>query len=296
MSRGALRKVVFPVAGLGTRFLPATKAIPKEMLPVVDRPLIQYAVAEAIEAGADTLVFITRGDKPSILEHFSRDEGLESQLEAGDKQRLLSAVRSILPAGVRIEVAIQPEPLGLGHAVLCAREFIGDEPAFGVILPDDMVRTSGPGALAQLAALHADTGASVIGVESIDPRLTGRYGIAEVERDAAGQQRIVSLVEKPAPEEAPSNLGVIGRYVLDSQIFTRLESIGRGAGGEIQLTDAIAALLQDLPVLAQPLQGVRYDCGSRLGMLLANLDYALDDEELRTSLLRHLQSVVDRAR
>jgi UTP--glucose-1-phosphate uridylyltransferase len=278
------------VAGLGTRFLPATKAIPKEMLPVVDRPLIQHAVDEAVQAGVEHIILVNRGDKAVILDHFAPVPELEQRLLSKDQTALLDLVRSILPKQVTLEVAIQEEALGLGHAVLCARELVGPEEAFAVILPDDMVRTRGPGALAQLVDLHQRTGASVIGVEAIDPDQTGSYGIAAVEMDADGRQRIVELVEKPDPREAPSNLGVVGRYVLEAKIFSYLEDQNSGAGGEIQLTDAIARMMAVRPVMAQTLVGVRYDCGSRLGMLKANLDYALDDESLRDSLVEHLQT------
>jgi UTP--glucose-1-phosphate uridylyltransferase len=284
-----VRTAVFPVAGLGTRFLPATKAVPKELLPVVDRPLIQYAVEEAVAAGVTNLVFVISPGKESILTHFERDAELEATLEASGKTALLERVRSILPAGVTASTAIQAEPLGLGHAVLCAREHCSPDEHFGVILPDDMVMNPELGALAQLIEVHEATGGGVIGMESIDPALTASYGIAEVEPTDAGHQRIVSLVEKPPPEEAPSNLGIVGRYVLDGRIFPTLEAQGRGAGGEIQLTDGIARFMETHPVYAHALEGVRYDCGSRLGMLKANLDYALADDALRPALRRHMQ-------
>lgn len=289
-----VRKAVFPVAGLGTRFLPATKAVPKELLPVVDRPLIQYAVEEAVAAGVDTMVFVVSPGKESILDHFRRDEGLESKLEQGGKDALLARVRAILPEGVRAKVAIQEQPLGLGHAVLCAREHVPADEHFAVILPDDMVLDPGRGALAQLIAVHEATGGGVIGLEAIDPSLTASYGIAEVEETPSGHRRITSLVEKPAPEEAPSNLGIVGRYVLDGRIFDTLATIGEGAGGEIQLTDGIARFMGDHPVYACPLEGVRYDCGSRLGMLKANIDYALEVDSLCDELLAHLGRVLGR--
>jgi UTP--glucose-1-phosphate uridylyltransferase len=284
-----VRTAVFPVAGLGTRFLPATKAVPKELLPVVDRPLIQYAVEEAVAAGVTNLVFVISPGKEAIVKHFERDEALEAALEAGGKTALLDRLHRILPPGVTASTAIQEEPLGLGHAVLCAREFCSPNEHFGVILPDDMVMDPGRGALAQLVAVHEATGGGVIGMESIDPALTASYGIAEVERIASGHDRIVSLVEKPSPEESPSNLGVVGRYVLDGRIFPTLEALGRGAGGEIQLTDGIAEFMGSHPVYAHALEGVRYDCGSRLGMLKANVDYALADDGLRPALRRHLE-------
>lgn len=292
----SVRKAVFPVAGLGTRFLPATKAVPKELLPVVDRPLIQYAVEEAVAAGVDTLVFVVSPGKESILKHFTPDEALEALLERDGKQRLLDLLRAILPTGVSAHTAIQERALGLGHAVLCAREHIAEDEHFAVILPDDMVFNEGKGALAQLVDVHAATGGGVIGMETIDPALTASYGIAEVQAEANGFQRITSLVEKPAPEDAPSNLGVVGRYVLDGRIFATLENIGEGAGGEIQLTDGIAQFMAGHPVYAHPLEGTRYDCGSRLGMLKANIDYALADDALRTDLLAHLQGALDHRR
>jgi UTP--glucose-1-phosphate uridylyltransferase len=285
-----IRKAVFPVAGLGTRFLPATKAVPKEMLPVIDKPLIQYAVEEAVEAGADTLIFVTRGDKAAIINHFTPNSQLETSLEESGKHSLLECVRTILPRGVRLVTAVQEQPLGLGHAVLCAREHVADEPVFSVLLPDDLVRAPAAGALAQLAAVHASTGASVLAVERIERALSRRYGMAGVEADTDGHLQITSLVEKPAPEDAPSDLGVVGRYILDSRLFVHLEGLGKGAGGEIQLTDGIAALMREHPVYACPLQGQRYDCGSRLGLLKASLDFALDDLELREELLSHLEA------
>ncbi|MEE4173028.1 MAG: UTP--glucose-1-phosphate uridylyltransferase [Xanthomonadales bacterium] len=287
-----VRTAVFPVAGLGTRFLPATKAVPKELLPVVDRPLIQHAVEEAVAAGVTHVVFVVSPGKESILRHFEPDTALEEKLRAGGKTELLERLQGILPAGVTAATAIQEEPLGLGHAVLCAREHCPADEHFGVILPDDMVMDPGRGALAQLVAVHEATGGGVIGMESIDPMLTASYGIAEVERTGSGHQRITSLVEKPAPEEAPSNLGVVGRYVLDGRIFPTLEALGRGAGGEIQLTDGIAEFMVDHPVYAHPLEGVRYDCGSRLGMLKANVDYALADISLSPALESHLRRVL----
>lgn len=287
-----VRTAVFPVAGLGTRFLPATKAVPKELLPVVDRPLIQYAVEEAVAAGVRNLVFVISPGKESILGHFEPDPNLENTLEAGGKTELLARVRQILPPGVTAATAIQEKPLGLGHAVLCAREHCSPDEHFGVILPDDMVMDPGRGALAQLVAVHEATGGGVIGMEAIDPSLTASYGIAEVEATASGHRRITSLVEKPAPEDAPSNLGVVGRYVLDGRIFPTLEALGRGAGGEIQLTDGIAEFMASYPVYAHALEGVRYDCGSRLGMLKANIDFALADESLRPALQSHLRQAL----
>ena len=283
----AVRKAVFPVAGLGTRFLPATKSIPKEMLPVVDKPLIQYAVEEAIEAGIDTLILVTRGDKQAISDHFRRSEELEKHLESRCQLELLEAIRSILPAGVRLLETTQETPLGLGHAVLCARELLAQEP-FAVILPDDMVRTRGKGCLSQMMEVYQATGSSVIGVEHIAPDLTRQYGVAGVVEDSAGYLQITQLVEKPEAADAPSDLGVVGRYILNNDVFLHLAELGAGAGGEIQLTDGIARLMAEQVVLAFPFQGQRYDCGSRLGFIKASIDYALDDESLSESLYQHL--------
>ena len=285
--RTPVRKAVFPVAGLGTRFLPATKSIPKEMLPVVDKPLIQYAVEEAVEAGIDTLIMVTRGDKKAIAEHFQRSEQLEQHLESRNQLELLEAVQSIMPSHVQLLEVIQHEPLGLGHAVLCARDHVGGEP-FTVILPDDMVRTSGKGCLSQMLDVYGLTGESIIGVERISPDLSKRYGVAAVRENDAGHLQITELVEKPEPEDAPSDLGVVGRYVLNNRIFSHLESLGAGAGGEIQLTDGIARLMTEQAVLAFPFEGQRYDCGSRLGFIKATIDYALADESLKQTLRAHL--------
>lgn len=291
----AIRKAVFPVAGLGTRFLPATKAVPKELLPVVDKPLIQYAAEEALAAGVDTLIFVISPDKQSILDHFTPDTRLEEALGEAGKNDLLKRVQSILPKHASVQVAVQDQALGLGHAVQCARELLDGEDYFAVLLPDDMVRTAGPGALEQLLAVHAATGASVIGVEQVAMELTGSYGIADVQTTAAGYQRVLSLVEKPAPADAPSNLGIVGRYLLSTTIFDRLDEVEPGAGGEIQLTDAMASLMNSEPVYAHSLQGTRYDCGSRLGMLKANIDYALDQKALRPELIAHLQQALANA-
>ncbi|MFT5140324.1 MAG: UTP--glucose-1-phosphate uridylyltransferase [Lysobacterales bacterium] len=283
-----VRKAVFPVAGLGTRFLPATKSIPKEMLPVVDKPLIQYAVEEAIEAGIDTLILVTRGDKQAISDHFQRSEQLEQHLESKNQHELLEIVRGILPSGVTLLEAIQEQPLGLGHAVLCARAHVDGEP-FAVILPDDMVRTSSLGCLSQMLNVYHQTGSNIIGVERIAPELTGQYGIAAAQENASGHLLISELVEKPQPKDAPSDLGVVGRYILNNEIFRHLVEIGAGAGGEIQLTDGIARLMAERDVLAFPFEGTRYDCGSRLGFIQATIDYALADEALAEPLLHFLK-------
>jgi UTP--glucose-1-phosphate uridylyltransferase len=278
-----IRKAVFPVAGLGTRFLPATKAVPKEMLPVVDKPLIQYAVEEAAEAGIDTMVLVTRGDKPAITAHFDPAPELEEFLAVRGKDAALGEVRGILPRGVKVLEAIQERPLGLGHAVLCARNLIGNEP-FAVVLPDDMIRSPGVGCLQQMVGIYERTGCPVIGVEEIPLEWTERYGVVAVEEDQEGLLSIRSIVEKPRSEDAPSNLGVVGRYILTADLFPLLETLGAGAGGEIQLTDGIARLMGERTVLAYPFAGQRYDCGSRLGLVQATLDYAMQDSELAVEL------------
>ena len=274
-----IRKAVFPVAGLGTRFLPATKTVPKEMLPIIDRPLIQYAVDEAIEAGCDTLIFVTNRYKHAVADYFDKAYELEQKLEAAGKHDQLELIRNVLPAGVRAVFVTQTEALGLGHAVLCAKPVVGDEP-FAVILPDDLIWNRGAGALAQMADAAEATGASVIAVQDVPREKTASYGIVATDDFANRQGRIRAIVEKPDPADAPSTLAVVGRYVLNPRIFDLLEATGRGAGGEIQLTDAIAALLQEQPVNAYRFQGTRFDCGTHLGLIEATIRYALDHEKL----------------
>ena len=288
-----VRKAVFPVAGLGTRFLPATKSIPKEMLPVVDKPLIQYAVEEALEAGIDTLIFITSSKKHTISDHFDTAFELQMRLSESGKTELLSRVTEIVPGHVRRVHVTQTEALGLGHAVLCAESVVGDEP-FAVILADDMVLNRGPGALAQMVSLHESTGSSVIGVERVPPELTRSYGMVGVEEDGRGNKRIHTIVEKPQAADAPSDLGVVGRYILSSGIFPLLHSVQAGVGGEIQLTDGIAALLKSENVLALPLLGRRYDCGSREGYVRATIDHALELDDLHDPILAHIRDTLRR--
>ncbi|MDX1460868.1 MAG: UTP--glucose-1-phosphate uridylyltransferase [Xanthomonadales bacterium] len=286
-----VRKAVFPVAGLGTRFLPATRAIPKEMLPVLDKPLIQYAVEEAADAGIENIIFVTRGDKQAILDHFEPDPALEAMLVTRGDEQLLSSLTSIAPPGVRFSEVLQPQPLGLGHAVLCARDMVGHEP-FAVILPDDMVLTKGDGCLSAMVTSFMETGCSQVGVEEIPRALSGRYGIAAVRDDGSGILEMTQIVEKPQPEEAPSTLGVVGRYVFSADIFGHLEQIGTGAGGEIQLTDAIARLLQEQAVHAFPINGLRFDCGSRFGWLEAQLAVALRNKALAPRLRRLMRQLL----
>ena len=275
----AVRKAVFPVAGLGTRFLPATKATAKEMLPVVDKPLIQYAVEEAVAGGITDLVFVTGRSKRSIEDHFDRSIELEAELQERGKSDLLEAVRNILPDGVTCVFTRQAEPLGLGHAVLCARPAVGDAP-FVVLLPDDLIVNDGPGCVAQLCDAYARTGHSVVAVERIAREDSTKYGVVGLGSTDARQPTVTSIVEKPAPEDAPSDLGVVGRYVLSPAVFDALERTPRGSGGEIQLTDAIAMLVDDQGVDALRFDGTRYDCGTKLGFLQANVELALAHEEL----------------
>jgi len=273
-----VRKAVFPVAGLGTRFLPATKASPKEMLNIVDKPLIQYAAEEAEGGGIDQLVFITGRSKRSIEDHFDKAYELEAELASAGKEKLLRIVQSVLPPDVSCIYLRQAQALGLGHAVLCAKPVVGNEP-FVVVLADDLVDAE-PGVVGQMIAQYEQHQCSILAVEEVPHDETNKYGIVATKVGSNGELLVTSIVEKPAPADAPSNLAVIGRYLLTPRIFEKLEGIGRGAGGEIQLTDGIAALLEDEPVVAYPFHGKRYDCGSKLGYLEATVELALAHEEL----------------
>ena len=274
-----IRKAVFPVAGLGTRFLPATKASPKEMLPVVDKPLIQYAVQEAISAGAQEMIFITGRSKNSIMDHFDKAYELETELAQKNKDDLLRIVQDVLPPGVTCVYIRQAQAMGLGHAVLCAQPAIGDED-FAVLLADDLIDGGRKPCLSQMQAVYHEYGASVVAVERVPQQDVSSYGIVEVQSIRPGLGEIRRIVEKPKREDAPSNLAVVGRYILTPRIFKLLEKTQRGQGGEIQLTDAISALIQEQTVLACEFEGVRYDCGSKLGYLKANVEYALQHAEL----------------
>ncbi|VVE60071.1 UTP--glucose-1-phosphate uridylyltransferase [Pandoraea captiosa] len=284
-------KAVFPVAGLGTRFLPATKASPKEMLPVVDKPLIQYAVEEAAAAGITEMIFVTGRNKRAIEDHFDTAFELEAELEAKNKQALLDVVHSIKPAHIDCFYVRQPKALGLGHAVLCAEKLVGDEP-FAVILADDLLDGQPP-VLKQMVDLYNQYHNSIIGVEEIPIEQSRSYGI--VKGTDWGEKAIVKLtdiVEKPAPENAPSNLGVVGRYVLRPRIFDCIREIDPGSGGEIQLTDAIQKLMQDEVVLAYRYDGKRFDCGSKLGYLKATVEFALRHPELKDAFRQYLRDEV----
>ena len=287
-----IRKAVFPVAGLGTRFLPATKSIPKEMLPIVDKPLIQYAVEEAVEAGIDTIIFVTSPKKRAILDHFDADEDLLTHLLMHGKNELHARIKNIIPPHVTTQYVIQEQALGLGHAVWCAKQLVGNEP-FAVLLADDLIRSSESGCLKQMVDEYHATGAGSMGVEEVPASMTDQYGIVSVVKDVTGRDYIQEIVEKPAPEVAPSNLGVVGRYILPAQIFSLLESVQAGAGGEIQLTDAIAVQLNSQPLIAHAFEGVRYDCGSKQGFIRATVDYALEHAELREDLLEYFDTVKD---
>ena len=286
-----ITKAVFPVAGLGTRFLPATKAIPKEMLPVVDKPLIQYAVEEAVAAGIDTMIFVSSRSKNAITDHFDKAYELEKELEAKNKDELLKLLKDIVPPNVSFVFIRQAEALGLGHAVYCARPVIGDEP-FAVILADDMVEDGTRGCMAQMVELYKHKKTSILGVERINPSDTASYGIVKTPATTDKYSPIELIVEKPKPEVAPSNLAVVGRYILTPAIFEKLKNTGRGAGGEIQLTDAIADLLDDEIVLAYEFEGTRYDCGSKLGFLIANVEMALLHNELKDNFSSYLRNLI----
>jgi UTP--glucose-1-phosphate uridylyltransferase len=279
------------VAGLGTRFLPATKTVPKEMLPIVDRPLIQYAVDEAIEAGCDTLVFVTNRYKHSVADYFDKAYELEHKLEKSGKQEQLDLIRNVLPDGVRAVFVTQAEALGLGHAVLCARPIVGDEP-FAVLLPDDLIWNRGPGALKQMVDLAQASNASVIATQDVPRDQTDSYGIVATQGFSGRHGRISAIVEKPKPEDAPSTLAVVGRYILSPRIFDLLENTVPGTGGEIQLTDAISKLLEQEPVLAYRFQGTRFDCGTHLGLIEATIRYALDHEKLSDAAAQLMQNAL----
>ena len=287
-----ITKAVFPVAGLGTRFLPATKASPKEMLPIVDKPLIQYAVEEAIEAGITELVFVTSSTKRALEDHFDKSYELETELGKKGKLGALDLVRNVVPRGVSCVYVRQPEALGLGHAVLCARPAIGNNP-FAVILPDDLIDGNGSGVVSQMVRAYEEAGISQLGVEEIPEQDTDKYGIVNTVKngDNGNSSRVEKIVEKPRPEQASSNLAVVGRYILTPAIFELLENTPKGAGGEIQLTDAISALLQHEAVNAFRFVGNRYDCGSKLGYLKATVDYGLKHAEIGDDFQDYLASL-----
>ncbi len=291
MHKQTVKTVVFPVAGRGTRFLPITKASPKEMLPIVDKPLIQYAVDEALSAGAETLVFITGSSKRAIEDHFDTNPELEAVLQEQGKQELLDTLRGILPSFATCVYIRQPAPLGLGHAVLCARPVVGNAP-FMVHLADDLIEANVP-CLKQMAEVFAEYRGSILGVQTVPQQDTDKYGIVSLERRLSPRVGKMShIVEKPKPDKAPSTLAVVGRYVLTPAIFDHLAKIGKGAGGEIQLTDGIARLMLSESVYAYEFEGKRYDCGNKLGYLQATVEYGLNHKSLGKEFAAYLKEFV----
>ncbi|MBC7781593.1 MAG: UTP--glucose-1-phosphate uridylyltransferase GalU [Proteobacteria bacterium] len=287
-----ITKAVFPVAGMGSRFLPATKASPKEMLPVVDKPLIQYAVEEAIAAGMTEMIFVTGRNKRAIEDHFDKAAELEAALEERGNLKLLSTVREILPPGVHCVFIRQAETLGLGHAVLCAKPLVGDEP-FAVILADDLIDAK-PAVMTQMVERYSYYRRSIIGVQNVAREHTDQYGIVRCGSALNDVHQIDGIIEKPKPAEAPSTLGVVGRYILSPRIFDHLANARPGKGGEIQLTDGIAALLKQEQVLAYQFQGTRYDCGSKIGYLKATIAYAMSHPDVSAEFIEHLRIVAAR--
>tara|TARA_B100000795_G_scaffold87480_1_gene63673 strand:+ start:44 stop:913 length:870 start_codon:yes stop_codon:yes gene_type:complete len=283
-----LNKVVFPVAGLGSRFFPATKATPKEMLPIVDKPLIQYAVEEALDAGFTELIFVTAKSKTSIKDHFESKLDTELSNLTKEKKELLNKMNKIIPKGVSCKYVFQEEPLGLGHAILQAKKFIKDEP-FAVILADDLI-DSKTGTLKQMVDLYDDSDSSIISVQKIDKANSFQYGIVSISEGNQNKMKLTDIVEKPLPKNAPSNLAVVGRYIFCNQVLKFLENISFGTGNEIQLTDGIKLMLLTHPVYAYEFEGTRYDCGDKLGFIKANIEYALNSEIFGAELEDYLKS------
>ena len=283
-----LNKVVFPVAGLGSRFFPATKATPKEMLPIVDKPLIQYAVEEALDAGFTELIFVTSKSKTSIRDHFESKLNTELSNLTKEKKELLSKMNKIIPNGVSCKYVFQEEPLGLGHAILQAKQLINDEP-FAVILADDLI-DSKIGALKQMVDLYNDTNSSIISVQKVDKASSVQYGMVSIDEGSQNTMKLNDIIEKPLPENAPSNLGVVGRYIFCNEILKFLENISFGTGNEIQLTDGIKSMLIAHPVYAYEFEGTRYDCGDKLGFIKANIEYALKNKIFGDDLEDYLKN------
>lgn len=286
----AIRKVVFPVAGLGTRFLPATKAVAKEMLTVVDKPLIQYAAEEAVDAGAETLVFIVGRTKNSIIDHFDKAYELETELATRNEQSLLKIVKDVVPENVSCVFIRQSEALGLGHAVLCAEPVIGNEP-FGVILPDDLIYNSGRNCMQQMVDVFNQHGGSVIGTQTVAIKESNKYGMVAGPKVEDRVSLVDEIIEKPDPAEAPSDQAIVGRYILTASIFDKLKLTDRGAGGEIQLTDGIAALRKSEEIYSYSFEGKRYDCGSKIGYLQATVEFALKHDELSEEFKKYLKQL-----
>jgi len=285
-----IKKAVFPVAGLGTRFLPATKAMPKEMLPVVDKPLIQYAVEEALASGIEHLIFVTGGGKGALENHFDRSFQLEETLREREKMEQLKEIESLVPKSGTIIYTRQSEPLGLGHAIWCARDIVGDEP-FAVLLADDLIKSETP-VLHQMVKEFDRLRASTVAVIEVPKEETSKYGILDADNPAEETFRIRGMVEKPAADEAPSNLAVIGRYILTPRIFDILGEQQKGAGGEIQLTDAMSQLLTEQPIFGYRFEGIRFDCGDKAGFQMANLAFALEHPEIKDTLLPYLRKML----
>ncbi len=288
-----VRKAVFPVAGLGTRFLPATKAMPKEMLPVVDKPLIQYAVEEALRAGIEDIIFVTGKGKQAIEDHFDHFCELEHTLMARNKDTLLKEITTLIPESGTIIYTRQNDPMGLGHAIWCARNVVGNEP-FAVLLADDLIKSPKP-VLRQMIERFETLQSAMVCIEEVDRQATASYGILDADPPVESLTRIRGLVEKPNPEAAPSNLAIIGRYILTPEIFEILENKETGAGGEIQITDAMAKLLKNQSIYGFRYEGTRFDCGTKVGFQMANLSFALDRPEMREKLLPFIKKIADSA-
>lgn len=285
-----IRKAVFPVAGLGTRFLPATKAMPKEMLPIVDKPLIQYAVEEAFQSGIEQIIFVTGRNKEALEDHFDRHNGLESILLEKNKTELLDSIKGIVPDKGTIIYTRQSKPLGLGHAIWCARDIVGNEP-FAVLLADDLIKSETP-VLAQMLTAYEKTQSSLVAVVEVPKNDTDKYGILDAEQSKEGLSKIRGLIEKPDPDDAPSNLAIIGRYILTPEIFTILDQKEKGAGGEIQLTDAMAKLLDTQSIFGFQFEGQRFDCGDKAGFQMANLSFALTHPDISSKLKPFIQTLL----
>ena len=285
-----VNKVVFPVAGLGSRFLPATKSIPKEMLPIIDKPLIQYAVDEAIDAGFSELIFITSNTKRAIQDHFKFNPDLNISNLAEDKKNFLSEMHRVIPSHVSCKYIIQDEPLGLGHAILQAKEAIGEDP-FAVVLADDLI-DSKQGVLKQMLDHYNDENSSIISVQKIMKSESINYGIIEFKEVNKDLMKIINIVEKPSPENAPSNYGVVGRYILSSKIFSMLDKVSAGVGNEIQLTDAIKLLLKTNPIYSYKFSGTRHDCGTKIGFIKANIAFALNDPNYSNNLKIYIKNLL----
>jgi UTP--glucose-1-phosphate uridylyltransferase len=288
MKKTKITKAIFPVAGLGTRFLPATKANPKEMLPIVDKPLVQYAVEEAVAAGITQIIFVTSIGKQAIENHFDSNLELEHKLRARNQPNLLAMVQGIVPKNIPCIYLRQHEQLGLGHAVLCAKNIIDDEP-FAVLLADDLIDGDGSYCLQQMVAMYEQEPTSILATQEVPLKDTNKYGIVALDKNSTKKNSVISIIEKPHPDNAPSNLAVIGRYILTPRIFHHLEHIENGAVGEIQLTDGIAKLLQEEPVKACRFKGTRYDCGSKFGYLQATVEYALKHPEVCVEFTKYLR-------